>query len=112
MTRIEIDIHTRLSYLLDAFFLPTFMTSIVIFMPWHPGIIAGIVLALYGLSWFGHRYHAMLEAHAMVWFLRKSLEMFIPVQILSLGAESPGVIYDSHDFEEAWQKFYTQNRQE
>ena len=104
ITRIQVDARIRMMYLLQSFFLPTFMASILVFLPWSSGVIAGFILLLYGLSWFGHRYNAMAEAYAMVWFLRRGLETVAPAETPVLGKHAHRV-YDAREFDTAWQKF-------
>ena len=106
ITEIEIDIRIRTFYLIQAFLMPLFMTSILVYVPWHPLIVAAAIIALFALSWFGHRYNAMSEAHAMLWFMHRALESFSAAQTLALPAESGAVAYARRDFEEAWEKFY------
>jgi hypothetical protein len=106
ITRIYMDIHIKLFYLLDVFLIPTFTASILIFVPWHPALLGAAILALYLLSWFGHRYNAALEANEMVFFVQKSLEDFVPTEILSLAAEASDVVTATREFRRAWEKFY------
>jgi hypothetical protein len=112
LTQIELDIRIRTGYLLDFLLLPAFMTSILIYVPWNSTLVTMLIVLLFTLSWFGHRYNAMMEAHAMVWFVKKSLADFIPVQFMALEGDTANVLYDNRDFEEAWQKFYTRYRME
>lgn len=109
-TQIELDIHMRIGYLLDFLLLPAFMASILIYMPWNSTLVAILIALLFTLSWLGHRYNAMMEAHAMIWFIKRSLAEFIPVQFAALESDTSNVLYDDRDFEEAWQKFYTQHQ--
>jgi hypothetical protein len=106
ITRIQMDVHIKLFYLLDVFLIPTFTASILIFVPWHPALLIGALLALYLLSWFGHRYNAALEANEMVFFVQKSLEDFVPAEILFLAAEASDVVTATRDFRRAWEQFY------
>ena len=110
LTQIELDIRIRTGYLLDFLLLPAFMTSILIYVPWNSTLVAILIVLLFTLSWFGHRYNAMMEAHAMVWFVKKSLADFVPVRLMALESDTSNVLYGSRDFEEAWQKFYSQHR--
>ena len=87
------------------------MASILVFLPWSPGTIIGLILMLYALSWFGHRYNAMMEAYAMIWFLRRALETVAPVETPVLGKHARRV-YDAREFDTAWQKFVDQQTQD
>ncbi len=106
ITRIRIRAHIKLFYLLDVFLIPTFTASIVVFMPWHPAIIVGVLLVLYVLSWLGHRFNAALEANEMLFFVERALEDFVPAEIFSLASSASDVVQSNHGFEEAWAKFY------
>jgi hypothetical protein len=110
LTRLQLQVRIRVGYLLDAFLLPTFMASIIIFMPWHPLLIALPILLLYWFSWFGHRYNAKLEAHAMTWFIQKTLEDHITTEVAILPDRNPEVIDIRQDFETEWEKFMQQMR--
>jgi hypothetical protein len=108
-TRLHLRARVRPLYMFSSLFLPTFMTSILIFVPWPPALIAALIALLYALSWTGYRANAAIESHAMIWFVQKALEDLPPVEIGSLGSQTPGVYYDSRDFEAAWQKFYAEH---
>lgn len=104
--RLELDIRMRVMYLVDAFLLPLFMTSLLLFIPWPRVIVVAAVVALFVLSWLGHRYNAMLEADAMLWFIRKALAEFANVQTPVLPAQTGDLLYDEQVFEAALRRFY------
>jgi hypothetical protein len=110
MTRIQLRARINVGYLLDTFLIPGFMTTIIVFVPWNPLIIAVVLLALFTLSWAGHRSTAMLEASEMAWFVQKALDDLVPAEIISLGASNADIVDGSQDFEEAWRKFYEAHR--
>lgn len=112
MTHIQMRVRIRLLYLLDVFLIPTFMTSIVIFMPWNPLFIILPVVALYGLSWFGHRFNAALEANEMIFFVQKALEDLVPTDLAALNATTGDVTYEQQAFSEAWEKFYQAHKED
>lgn len=105
ITRVYLRTHIAPFYLLDVLFIPTFMTSIIVFMPWHPLVIGLLALALYALSWVGHRYNARMEAHEMIWFVQKSLEELAPATVHELDASTDHIII-YREFEQIWQRFY------
>ncbi|HEX2618628.1 MAG TPA: hypothetical protein VHL11_00740 [Phototrophicaceae bacterium] len=106
-TRIQLENHISLSSLIEFSLIPTFMTSVIIFVPyWHPSAIIACIVILYGLSWLGHRYNAALEANEMVFFVQKALEDLEPAALLAPGAENPDVVYEQREFEVEWEKFY------
>jgi hypothetical protein len=108
LTRLQIATRINTGYLLDVFLLPTFMASILIFVPWPPVIIILVLAALYLFSWFGHRYNARLEANEMIWFVQKSLEPIATAEVKHLPAQHHDVIDLQHDFESEWEKFLQQ----
>jgi hypothetical protein len=110
ITRIYLRARVRPGSLLAAMIVPTFMASIIVFVPWSPAIIGAALLALYGLAWTGHRYTARLEAHEMVWFVQKALDDLAPAELSPLSAGGPDVIDTGQGFEEAWRKFYEERR--
>lgn len=110
-TRMRLNIRIRLIYLLDTLFIPTFVTSIVIYMNWPVWVIVSAVTAMYTLSWIGHYYNAKLEANEMVYFAQKALEEFIPPPPPELVSASPEVTLE-RDFRAAWQRFYEAHSEE
>lgn len=106
VTRVSLQIRINIGYLLDAFLLPTLVSSIIVYVPWPPPIIGALICLLFTLSWMGHRFHAMLEASEMVWFVQKVLEDFVPAEVMALNAETHETLHYNRDFDEAWQRFY------
>jgi hypothetical protein len=111
-TRLMLRARMRLLYFLDIFFLPSLMTSLLIFAPWPPALISGLAALLYALSFTWHRLTASLQAADMVYFVQKSLEEFTPGEVVSLGGTSPDVITQERDFREQWQKFYEAHKRD
>lgn len=106
-TQLELQSRMKITYLLDVLWLPTFITSLVVMMPWHNVLIMALVAALYGLSWCGHRYSAALEAYEMLFFIEKALADFVPPLLPQLENEGADVVYDrQRDFVAAWRSFY------
>lgn len=110
ITRIQLDTHISIREILDFVLIPTFMASIIIFVPWHPAVVTSLVAALYGLSWTAHRYNAAFEANEMVFFVQKVMEDLEPAEIKSLQSTSPDLIY--HQFDDEWEKFYQRHSQD
>jgi hypothetical protein len=107
MTFVEMHSRMKIGYLLDVLLLPTFITSLIIAMPWHSIVVVCLIVALYGLSWFGHRYNATLEAYEMLFFVEKTFEDYQPPLMPMLDAQGAEVVYDRRrDFATAWQTFY------
>jgi hypothetical protein len=112
ITRIDMTTRINVGYLLDGFLLPTFMSSIIIFMPWPPLIIAALIAALYSLSWFGHRFNARLEANEMVWFVHKALEDFETVVPPPLEESNTRVVEANREFDAVWERFFDRMQRE
>jgi hypothetical protein len=112
-TRLKLHSRIQIFYLLQSLFMPTFMTSMLVFMAWHVAIIIFCIGALYTLSWLGHRYNAALEAYEMVFFIEKALEDFIPAPPPVLASESTvaDVVLES-GFAKAWDKFVNEMQDE
>ncbi len=110
-TRITMHVRIRLFYMLGAFLIPTFMASILVFVPWQRWVIIVLLGTLYLLSWFERRYNAALEANEMVYFVEIALEDFVPSEMLALGGKSPDVVYDREDFSRAWERFYKEHKE-
>lgn len=112
LTRLDLHGRIRVGYLLDIFWLPLFMVSLIVFMPWPIPVIIGLSALLFGCSWFGHRYHAALEVQEMLFFVEKALEDYIAKSAPVLTAESGGdVVYHQRDFNQAWEQFYQEHTQ-
>lgn len=106
-TRMELQSRMKLTYLLDVLWLPTFISSLIVMMPWHGLVTLGLVAALYSLSWLGHRYSAALEAYEMLFFIEKTFEDYAPPLAPQIENEGAQVVYDrQRDFAAAWQSFY------
>ncbi len=112
-THIVMRSRMRLFYLGEAFLIPAFITSLLIYAPWSRLLIAGLIVTLFTLSWLAHRLTATLQATEMVYFVQKALEDIAPVEIpvLSAGGE-PQIITQDKEFREQWQKFYEAHKSE
>ena len=108
-TRILLRGRIKTLYLLSVFAWPTFMTSIIIFLPWSPTLILSAIVGLFVLSWLGHRNNAALEAAEMVYFIEKVLEDYIPAPTPKLVAENADLVYKRRDFARAWERFYEEH---
>ena len=107
-TRLELYARMRLVYFLDIFFIPSFITSIMVFAPWPTWLITLLAVALYALSWTWHRLTATLQAADMVYFVQKALEDLTPYQTPALAASAPDVV--APDFRQEWERFYHQRK--
>lgn len=110
MSRIQIQARMRLFFFLDIFLIPFFITSILVFAPWPRLLIAIFVILLFGLSWAWHRLTATLQAADIIYFVEKALEDQSPGVMPMLAQGTPQVITQDGEFQEQWQKFYEQHK--
>lgn len=110
LTRLELSSHIVPFYLLDVFFLPTFMLTLIVGMPWGVPMIGALLCLLYGLSWIWHHSNAMLEAQEMLFFMDKALADYIPPPPQPLAEGAQIVVDDLPDFAQAWKKFYDHDK--
>jgi hypothetical protein len=109
LTQVTLRSRMKVSYLLDVLWLPTFMSSLIVMTPWPTPVVGALVVAFYGLSWLGHRYHAALEAYEMLYFVEKAFEDFLPPLAPQIEHTGADVVYDlQRDFASAWEAFYQQ----
>jgi hypothetical protein len=108
---IHLTARVKLSYILGFLLLPLFITSMVIYTPWPLFIKAALILALFGLSWAGHRFDAALEAYEVMHYIQQVLKPHIPEEPLSL-ATGQDVVYDAARFARAWETFYSNLQQD
>jgi hypothetical protein len=110
-TVIHLTARIKLTYILSSLVLPLFVTSMVFYMPWMILIKASVILALFGLSWAGHRFNAALEAYEIFQFIHQVLDPHAPSEALSLET-GQDVVYDAARFAKAWDTFYHNLKQE
>ncbi|NWG16055.1 MAG: hypothetical protein HXY41_05410 [Chloroflexi bacterium] len=108
VTRLDLRARMRMIFLLDIFFIPSFITSLLVFAPWPPWLILTLALTLYGLSWTWHRLTAALQAEEMLFFVQKALEDLSPYHTPALSASTPEQV--TPEFREEWDKFYRKNK--
>ncbi len=108
-----IRLHSRINvlYLLSALLIPLFFSSIIIYMPWSPLLIAGIVLLLFALSLLAHRFNAALQVNSLIYFVQTVIEDLPPVEVAELPASGPDVVLPNNEFREQWRKFYREQTQ-
>lgn len=110
ITQMYLQSRMNITYLLTSFslWMPIFVASWLVYTAWNSVLIGVLVASLLGLSWAGHRLTAILDADALVWFIQKVLEDFAADEIPTLVPENApsDVIYEQHNFEDEWAKFY------
>jgi hypothetical protein len=104
-TRIVLQGRMRLLYFLDVLLIPAFMTSLLLYAPWRPLLIAALSALLFTLSWVWHRMNARLQTLEMIFFVQKSLEEVAAVELPGLGVQSPDVVLDGRSFQQEWARF-------
>lgn len=113
-TFIRLRARMRFTSSLNALLIPMFVSSIVVYTPWSPTLIVGLIVLLFSLSWLGHRFDAAYQANELVYFVQKALEDLPPAEVPSLQAAGPDVVLPSFssEFLEQWQKFYDEHVQD
>lgn len=109
ITRLTLNTTMRLSRLAEALLIPTFMTSILVYVAWPLPVITFCIGALYAISILLTFYTAKIEANDMIYFVEKVLEEFEPADILQLASDAPYIQSEAtspREFAEAWEKFY------
>jgi hypothetical protein len=110
-TLIHLTARVKLTYILSSLVMPLFVTSMVFYMPWIVFIKAAVILALFGLSWAGHRFNAALEAYEIFQFVHQVLDPHAPQEALSLDT-GQDMVYDAARFARVWDSFYHNLKQE
>lgn len=111
-TRVHMRARMRLLYFLDIFWIPLFMSSLLIFAPWQPLVITGLIVVLFSLSWISHRLTATLQAADIVYFVRIALEDIAPGATIQMGAGEPDLVTQNGEFHQQWEKFYEEHKGE
>ncbi|MGB7341954.1 MAG: hypothetical protein WBC91_23860 [Phototrophicaceae bacterium] len=102
--RLHLRSRIKLRYLLEQFFIPTFMTSIIIYLGWSPIFLMSAIVGLYGLSWTSHRLTAMIESHEITFFIETVLDDFAPEAPQQLATGDADVTI-SDDFVHEWDRY-------
>jgi hypothetical protein len=115
VTLVRLRSRMKPSAVLSALLLPAFMTTILIYLPWGTSLVVFLIIALFLLSWLGHRFNAAYQANEMVYFVRKVLEDLPSVTIPELVASGPDLVVDPQkapradihtEFMNEWERFY------
>ncbi|MEL6524519.1 MAG: hypothetical protein AAFQ07_02315 [Chloroflexota bacterium] len=104
-TRLTMRGRTKSRNLLTALFYPTFMTSIIIYMPWQWWVILLSVLCLYATSWIGHRLSAKLEAYEIIHYIETVLADYTPEPPAQLAPQQNPEITVDESFTAEWDKY-------
>lgn len=106
-TRIHLQGHIRLGYLLDVIWIPAFFTSIVVFMPWPVPVIGGIALLLFALSYAYHWYNAAYQSNEIMFFVERVLQPHLVTNLPTLASTADDVMRVHEDFKQEWERFYS-----
>ncbi|MBK8022693.1 MAG: hypothetical protein IPK19_14980 [Chloroflexi bacterium] len=103
----------RLSFF-GALALPTFFTSIVVFMPWDAPVLGVLIAAMYVCSLLGHRVNAALQVNEMVYFVQKVFEDLPPAMVAELPDRGPEMVVAAEalpndDFAAEWARYYREH---
>jgi hypothetical protein len=109
ITSVRLRVRTNWLYVLRGLFVPAWMASIVIFLPYPPVLVTGLIIALFGLSLLGSRLNASLQATHLIFFVQKALEELPPVDLPLLPAAGIDVVQQP-DFQREWDRFYRRQR--
>lgn len=110
LTQMQLRSHLAWVRVLEFAFVPTFMTSILIYVPWNPLLLIGLILSMYGLSWAALWYSAALDANEMVYFVQTALDDLGLVEAVTLTAGNAAETVDVHGFVTEWERFYQQHK--
>lgn len=105
VTRVQLNARVSLNCLASTLLYPTGLALIIGWVPWPPPVITAVIGLAYGLSWVGNRANAALEVGEMVFFVQKALEDLGLIDLPTLGAASPDLVYSRDEFSDAWEKF-------
>jgi hypothetical protein len=111
-TRMEVRQHIRLGYLIDILWIPLFLSTIMLGVPWPwwTGVVMGVILL--GLSYGYHYYNAAFQANEMAFFLLKVLREHMVTDLPELAPSSSNVMYSEQSFTSEWEKFYQSRRRD
>lgn len=106
LTQLDLRAHIRPTYLLDVLWLPAFITSILVFMPWSWWFMLISVGVMVGLSFVYHYFHALYQANEMLFFVETALKEHLIDELPTLEANTVDMIQTQQGFEQAWEQFY------
>lgn len=112
VTTVQLRARWRIFYLLEVFFIPFFIMSILVFTPWPNWLITVLAVILLGLSWVWHRLTAVLQAADMMYFVQRALEDLPAANMALLPPPGPDVVTSDSAFREAWDAFYRQQTED
>lgn len=114
ITSIRLRVTTNWFYVLRGLFIPAWMSSIVVFMPYPLVMRAGLVTALFVFALLASRLSAALQATHLVYFVQKALEEVPQVSTPGLSPGQPDIIREPAraEFRRQWERFYAEHQDE
>ncbi|MCC6615465.1 MAG: hypothetical protein IT320_18475 [Anaerolineae bacterium] len=107
VTTVRLDARLQVMHALFVLLLPTWLSALVVYAPWHPALITSIIIALYFLAIAWLRLDATLQARDMIYFVRKALEDLPEGEIGLLAQQTDDVITPlEREFQVEWDRFY------
>lgn len=112
-TLVRMHARMRLPAALAALLMPLFVSSIVVFLPWQPSVIALLVMLLLGLAALSYRFEAAYQANELFFFVQKSLADLPLVSLPELQAAAPDVLINAKEFDfwQQWEIFFDEQTQ-
>jgi hypothetical protein len=111
ITTVRLRGRLRTPHLLVSLLFPAWMSALVVAAPWSPLLTAIIVAALLVFALAAAHYDAALQAHDMIFFVRKALEELPTAEMTLLAATNETIIDPAkRDFSEEWERFYEDRR--
>ncbi len=111
VTTLRLRGRLRTPHLVVSLLFPLWMTALVVAAPWAVEITVVVVAALLLFALVAAHFDAALQAHDMIFFVRKALEDLPPAEIALLAAASETIIDPARrDFDAEWTRFYEEQR--
>lgn len=107
VTTVKLDARLQAPHALFVLLLPAWISALVVYAPWPPVLIAGIIITLFFLAIVWLRLDAALQARDMIYFVRKALEDLPEGEIRLLAQQTDDVITPrEREFQAEWERFY------
>jgi hypothetical protein len=112
VTLVQLDARLRTAYLLAALLLPTWMASLLAYATWPLAFKLAVISVLYGCALASVWLEAALQAHAMIFFVRKALDDLPRGEVGQLAASVDEVVASpsAAAFPGEWERFVGEMR--
>ena len=108
VTEIQVRFRVRIFPFLRALLIPAFMTSIIVYMPWPPAIIALLIVVLFGLSLLDRWLQAVLQANEIAHFIEITLRDYA-AEIPTFAGYDTQVVTQTGEFARMFERFYEEH---